>query len=134
MVNGDIAPPPEANIPNVTFVKTSVASWPELLHLFKETKKQHGRVDHVFANAGVGPRADYFSMDLDENGDLKEPTSDLMDINLKGVMNTVTLAIYYMRQQPDGGSVVVNASTMAFQPCRSIDYGKKASPAQERNV
>lgn len=84
----------------------------------------HGRVDHVFANAGLGPRADYFSTEVDENGDLKEPTYDLLDVSLKGVMNTTTLAIYYFRQQPEGGSVVINGSVMGIQRCRAADYGE----------
>lgn len=124
VVNGDISPPADVNAKGVTFVKTDVASWPQLTALFKKTKETHGRVDHVFANAGLGPRTDYLAMDVDENGDLKEPTTDLLDVSLKGVMNTVTLAIYYLRQQSQGGSIVVNGSTMGIQRCRAVDYGK----------
>lgn len=68
---------------------------------------------------------------MDENGDLKEPTYDLLDVSLKGVMNTTTLAIYYFRQQPEGGSVVINGSVMGIQRCRAADYGK-LPPGRER--
>lgn len=126
MVSGDISPPVDANAKGVTFVQTDVASWPQLTALFKKTKEIHGRVDHVFANAGLGPRTDYLAMDVDENGDLKEPSTDVLDVSLKGVMNTVTLAMFYMRQQsqPQGGSIVVNGSAMGIQRCRAVDYGK----------
>ncbi|RYP06130.1 hypothetical protein DL764_003352 [Monosporascus ibericus] len=90
--------------------------------LFKRTKELHGRIDHVFANAGIGPRANYLATDVDEKGDLKEPTHELLDVSLKGVMNTVTLAIYYMRQQPGGGSIVINGSTTGMQRLRAVDY------------
>ncbi|KAK7703425.1 hypothetical protein SLS64_009094 [Diaporthe eres] len=122
VVNGDIAAPAESTDKSVTFVKTDVSKWADLVALFKKTKEIHGRIDHVFANAGLGPRADYFSTEVDENGDLKEPTYDLLDVSLKGVMNTTTLAIYYFRQQPEGGSVVINGSVMGIQRCRAADY------------
>ncbi|KAI7784997.1 short chain dehydrogenase [Diaporthe eres] len=122
VVNGDIAAPADSTDKGVTFVKTDVSKWADLVALFKKTKEIHGRIDHVFANAGLGPRADYFSTEVDENGDLKEPTYDLLDVSLKGVMNTTTLAIYYFRQQPEGGSVVINGSVMGIQRCRAADY------------
>lgn len=125
-VNGDVvAPPtePAAGTGTYTFIQTDVTSWAQLNNLFKQTKAQHARIDHVFLNAGLGPRTDYLATDVDENGDLKEPSTVLLDVSLKGVMNTGTLAIYYMRQQAEGGSIVVNASVMGIQRCRAVDYG-----------
>lgn len=76
------------------------------------------------ANAGLGPRADYLATELDADGDLREPAWDLMDVSLRGVINTVTLALYHLRtQEPASGSVVVCGSTMGFQRCRAVDYG-----------
>ncbi|RYP21955.1 hypothetical protein DL767_009158 [Monosporascus sp. MG133] len=123
VVNADVQPPTEpVDSPQFTFVKTSVTIWAELVALFKKTKELHGRIDHVFANAGIGPRANYMATDVDEKGDLKEPTHELLDVNLKGVINTVTLAIYYMRQQPGGGSIVITGSTTGIQRVRAVDY------------
>ncbi|RYP17431.1 hypothetical protein DL765_004519 [Monosporascus sp. GIB2] len=123
VVNADVKPPTEPiDSPSFTFVKTNVTIWAELVALFKKTKELHGRIDHVFANAGIGPRANYLATTVDENGDLKEPTYELLDVSLKGVMNTVTLAIYYMRQQPGGGSIVINGSTTGMQRLRAVDY------------
>jgi NAD(P)-dependent dehydrogenase (short-subunit alcohol dehydrogenase family) len=104
-------------------VKTNVAVWSELIALFKATKDAYGRVDHVFANAGVGPRANYLSTEVDENGDLKEPSYELLDVSLKGVINTATLALHYMREQPAGGSIVINGSSTGIQRLRAVDYG-----------
>ncbi|KAF4428926.1 hypothetical protein F53441_14039 [Fusarium austroafricanum] len=122
VVNGDVQPPPEEPKGSFTFVKTNVAVWADLVALFKKTKEVYGRIDHVFANAGVGPRTDYLSTEVDENGDLKEPSHLLLDISLKGVINTSTLAINYMRQQPEGGSITITGSTTGLQRIRAVDY------------
>ncbi|RYP68523.1 hypothetical protein DL771_006600 [Monosporascus sp. 5C6A] len=123
VVNADVQPPTEpVDSPLFTFVETNVKIWAELVVLFKKTKELHGRIDHVFANAGIGPRANYLATDVDEKGDLKEPTHELLDVSLKGVINTVTLAIYYMRQQPGGGSIVINGSSTGMQRLRAVDY------------
>ncbi|KAI1841514.1 hypothetical protein JX265_013479 [Neoarthrinium moseri] len=124
VVNGDIQPPAEAESHGgaLTFVETDVTRWADLVALFRKAKEVHGRIDHVFANAGIGPRADYLSTAVDENGDLKEPTYDLLDVGLKGLMNTATLAVYYIRQQTEGGSIVLNGSTTGLQRLRAVDY------------
>ncbi|KAM5342203.1 hypothetical protein ACJ41O_015234 [Fusarium nematophilum] len=122
VVSADLNPPVQEPSGSFTFVKTNVAVWADLVALFKKTKEVYGRIDHVFANAGVGPRTDYLSTEVDENGDLKEPSTFLLDISLKGVMDTATLAIYYLRQQPEGGSIVINCSTTSLQRLRAVDY------------
>ncbi|ORY60842.1 uncharacterized protein BCR38DRAFT_459805 [Pseudomassariella vexata] len=121
VVSGDIQPPKESPT-SLTFVRTNVTIWADLVALFKKAKEVHGHIDHVFANAGISPRADYLATEVDENGDLKEPTHELMDVNLKGVMNTVTLAVWYMRQQPEGGSIVACGSSIGFHRVRAVDY------------
>ncbi|KAK1709982.1 hypothetical protein CaCOL14_011827 [Colletotrichum acutatum] len=122
VVNADIQPPAEQPENSYTFVKTDVTIWADQIALFKKTKEVHGRIDHVFANAGLGPRANYLSTEVDENGDLKEPTHQLLDVSLTGVMHTATIAIYYMRQQAEGGSIVINGSTTGLQRLRAVDY------------
>ncbi|KAK1448646.1 short-chain dehydrogenase [Colletotrichum melonis] len=122
VINADIQPPAEQPENSYTFVKTDVTVWAEQIALFKKAKDIYGRIDHVFANAGLGPRANYLSTEVDENGDLKEPTHQLLDVSLTGVMHTATIAIYYMRQQAEGGSIVINGSTTGLQRLRAVDY------------
>ncbi|EFQ35326.1 short chain dehydrogenase [Colletotrichum graminicola] len=122
VVNADINPPAEQPGSSCSFVKTDVTVWAEQVALFNKAKKTHGRIDHVFANAGVGPSANYLSTEVDDNGDLIEPTHALLDVSLKGVMHTATLAIYHMRQQAGGGSIVINGSTTGLQRLRAVDY------------
>lgn len=129
VVNGDIQPPPETPAGggggNFTFVPTDVAKWADLVALFRRAKAAHGgRVDHVFCNAGVGPRADYLALAVDANGDPKEPNYALFDVGLRGLMNTATLAVHHMRDQPEGRSIVIMGSTTGLQPLRAVDYCK----------
>ncbi|KAJ0158113.1 (-)-trans-carveol dehydrogenase [Colletotrichum tanaceti] len=124
VVNADIINPPseQPESPCYTFVRTDVTVWADQVALFNKAREVHGRVDHVFANAGVGPRANYLSTEVDGNGDLVEPTHALLDVSLKGVMHTATLAIYHMRQQAEGGSIVINGSSTGLQRLRAVDY------------
>lgn len=127
VVIGDLQPPTTAiEDDRASFHKTDVTVWSDQITLFKEARQLHGRIDHVFANAGVGPRADYLSTALDQNGDLVEPTFVTLDVNLKAVIYTATIAVYYMReeqQSPAGGSIVVVSSVAGVSRFRAVDYG-----------
>lgn len=121
VVNGDLNPP-NLSHPALSFQKTDVTSWADLTNLFKFAKQKHSTIDHVFANAGVGNRASYLDEKLDEAGDLIEPSFLALDINLRAVINTATLAVHHMRRQSGGGNIVVTASSAAFQRVASPDY------------
>lgn len=127
VVSGDVEPP-TAGEPAETsaflYVKTNVTSWADLCALFKKAKEQYGRIDCVYANAGIGPRANYLALETDENGDLKEPAREVLDINLISVVNTACLGVHYIKQQPEGGSIVIMGSSTGLQPLRAPDYCK----------
>ncbi|KAI1117749.1 short chain dehydrogenase [Nemania sp. NC0429] len=109
--------------PRFAFRGANVTEWKDLVAVFKAALELHGRVDHVFANAGIAPRTDYVTgIELDEAGDPKEPTRAVLDVNLKGAINTAALGVHYIRQNPGGGSVVINASASALQRFRGVDY------------
>jgi NAD(P)-dependent dehydrogenase (short-subunit alcohol dehydrogenase family) len=124
VVSGDITEPAETPASGFSFVRTNVVIWSDLRTLFQKAKEQYGRIDYVFANAGIGPRANYLEIETDENGDLKEPNCEVLDVNLKSVVNTACLAIHYMKQQSEGGSVVLMGSSTGIQPLRAPDYCK----------
>lgn len=134
VVSGDVQPPPKQHEGSFTFVKTDVSVWSDLVALFKKAKEVYGRIDHVFANAGLGPRADYLSMQTDDNGDLIEPTHALFDVGLKGTLNTCVLAIYHLRQQAEGGSIVIMGSTTGLQRVRAVDYCKLRHSQSKPNL
>lgn len=127
VVSGDVNPPPaseSAETPAFLYVQTNVASWNDLTVLFKKAKEHFGRIDCIFANAGIGPRANYLALETDEQGNLKEPSHELMNIGLRGLINTASLAVHYMKEQPEGGSIVLMGSSTGLQPLRAIDYCK----------
>ncbi|KAL6884893.1 NAD(P)-binding protein [Trichoderma longibrachiatum] len=121
VVSGDVNPPP-SEAPGLLFVKTDVSKWEDLRALFKKAKEHHGRIDSVFANAGIGPRANYLALETDDQGELKEPSHELLDIGLRGLINTACLALHYMKEQPEGGSIVLMGSSTGLQPLRAVDY------------
>ena len=119
---GDLNPAPLEHA-KLAFLKTNVAKWTDLKALFAKAQDLHHRIDHVFANAGIGARADYLSETLDASGELLEPDTAVFDIMLRGMINTCYLGFYHMRhQEPAGGSVVVTASASSFQRFRATDY------------
>ena len=69
-----------------TFHKCNVKNWSEIVTLFRETRKMHGKIDIVCANAGINDRVNFLGDDEDE------PNWDVLDVNLKGVMMSIIAA------------------------------------------
>jgi hypothetical protein len=65
---------------------------------------------HLDVLTGIKPTATLLEEDVDENGDLLPPRLDTINVNLLGCMYTVKLGIYYLKQNPNGGSIAVTAS------------------------
>ena len=85
---------------NVTAIQGDVSNLDDLDRLFTQIKKEKGRIDIVFANAGVCRYAPI--------GTITEDFFDsIFDINVKGVLFTVQKALPLLR---DGGSIILNAS------------------------
>ena len=88
---------------NVTAVQGDVAKLADLDKLYDIVRKTTGRVDIVFANAGVAEIAPL--------GEITEKHfQKIFDINVKGLVFTVQKALPLM---PDGGSIILNASIVA---------------------
>ncbi|KAH7395308.1 hypothetical protein DE146DRAFT_104167 [Phaeosphaeria sp. MPI-PUGE-AT-0046c] len=120
VVSGDIQEPRTSD--NCLFVPTDVRKWGDLTKLFKTAKDTHGKIDYVFANAGIGPRADFLNLTVDESGEPQPPNQDTLDINFSSVVNTVTIGAHYLKTQPEGGSIVIMGSSTGLQPVRAVDY------------
>ena len=135
MINGDLNPPPITHNA-LTFAQTDVSSWPALANLFKVASETAGSkgITHVFANAGISPRNTYLEGLRQDpaTGELLEPDSKTLDVNLKAVANTVALGVHYFRQQlqtQEGQgrervdySIVLTASASSYQRFRTTDY------------
>jgi len=85
---------------NVTAVQGDVANLADLDRLFAQIKKQRGKIDIVFANAGVAKYAPIGKI-------TEELYHSIFDINVKGLLFTVQKALPLLR---DGGSIILNAS------------------------
>ena len=89
--------------PNATGVQGDVAKLADLDRLYETVKQQKGRIDILFANAGIGEMAPL--------GSITEAHFDKQfDINVKGVLFTVQKALPLLR---DGASIILNASITA---------------------
>jgi NAD(P)-dependent dehydrogenase (short-subunit alcohol dehydrogenase family) len=88
---------------NVTAIQGDVSSLDDLDRLFVQIKKEKGKIDILFANAGVARYAPL--------GTITEDFFDsIFDINVKGVLFTVQKSLPLLR---DGGSIILNASIVA---------------------
>ena len=86
-----------------TGVRGDVASLSDLDSLYAEVKRQHGRLDILFANAG--------NAELAPLGAITEEHFDrIFGVNVKGLLFTVQKALPLFR---DGGSIILNASIVA---------------------
>lgn len=90
---------------NVTAVQGDVSSLTDLDRLFEQIKKEQGRLDVVFANAGGGefvPLSAYTEEHFDKT----------FDINVKGLVFTIQKALPLL---PDGATIVLNASIVSMK-------------------
>jgi NAD(P)-dependent dehydrogenase (short-subunit alcohol dehydrogenase family) len=85
---------------NITAVRGDVSNLDDLDRLFAQIKREKGRLDIVFANAGVAKFAPL--------GTITEEFYDsIFNINVKGLLFTVQKALPLL---PDGASIILNAS------------------------
>jgi len=104
---------------NVTGVQGDVSNPADLDRLFAQIKREKGKLDVVFANAGVAKYAPL--------GKITEEFFDsIFDINVKGVLFTVQKALPLL---PDGASIILNASVVGSKgfPANSVYSATKAA-------
>src|SRR6516165_3817249 len=101
---------------NVTGVQGDVSNLGDLDRLFAKIKGEKGRLDIVFANAGVARLAPL--------GTITEELYDsVFNINVKGVLFTVQKALPLL---PDGASIILNASIAASEQRQLRHKGRRA--------
>jgi len=102
-----------------TGVQGDVSKLEDLDRLFSQIKRDQGKVDIVFANAGVARYAPLGRIS-------EELYHSIFDTNVKGLLFTVQKALPLM---PDGGSIILNASIVASKglPANSVYSATKAA-------
>jgi NAD(P)-dependent dehydrogenase (short-subunit alcohol dehydrogenase family) len=105
---------------NVTAVQGDVSNLADLDRLYETVRREKGRIDVLFANAGVStPRAAL--------GEIREQDFDrIFNINVKAVLFTVQKALPLFTS---GGSILLNASVVASKglPTTSVYSASKAA-------
>ena len=104
---------------NVTAVRGDVSNLGDLDRLYAQLKRDKGKLDILFANAGVAKHAPF--------GTITEEFYDsIFNINVKGLLFTVQKALPLM---PDGASIILNASIVASKglPANSVYSATKAA-------
>jgi NAD(P)-dependent dehydrogenase (short-subunit alcohol dehydrogenase family) len=95
---------------HVTGVQGDVSHLADLDRLFATVKQQQGRLDVLFANAGVPA--------LTPLGSITEEHFDkVFNINVKGLLFTVQKALPLFA---DGGSIILNASIVASKGAEAV--------------
>jgi NAD(P)-dependent dehydrogenase (short-subunit alcohol dehydrogenase family) len=85
---------------DVTGVRGDVSNLSDLDRLFEQIRREKGKLDIAFANAGIARYAHF--------GEISEELYDsIFDVNVKGLLFTVQKALPLM---PDGASIILNAS------------------------
>jgi NAD(P)-dependent dehydrogenase (short-subunit alcohol dehydrogenase family) len=104
---------------NVTGIQGDVSNLGDLDRLFAQIKREKGKLDIVFANAGVAKFAAL--------GTITEELYDwTFDINVKGLLFTVQKALPLL---PDGASIILNSSVVGSKglPINSVYSATKAA-------
>jgi NAD(P)-dependent dehydrogenase (short-subunit alcohol dehydrogenase family) len=86
-----------SSLKNAHFHKTNVTDYDSLVSAYESAFKISGRLDFVFANAGIVERDNFY-----EKHDLEKappkPNQLSIDINFKAVVDTSYLALHYFRK------------------------------------
>src|SRR6516225_5285421 len=104
---------------NASGVRGDVSNVGDLDRLYAQMRDAKGRLDILFANAGI---AKYAAL-----GNITEELYDLIfNVNVKGVLFTVQKALPLM---PEGASIILNASVGAGKgpPANSVNCATKAA-------
>jgi NAD(P)-dependent dehydrogenase (short-subunit alcohol dehydrogenase family) len=104
---------------NVTGIQGDVSNLSDLDRIVKQISEERGKLDIVFANAGVS-KFTYLGKITEEEYDL------MFNINVKGLLFTVQKALPLM---PDGASIILTASVVASKglPANSVYSATKAA-------
>ena len=90
---------------NVTGVQGDVSNLADLDRLYATVKQQKGKIDVLFANAGVGALAPL--------GEITEEHFDkIFNVNVRGLLFTVQKALPLFQ---NGGSIILNASIASIK-------------------
>ncbi|KAL3440854.1 hypothetical protein BJX65DRAFT_300161 [Aspergillus insuetus] len=100
---------------NAVFMPANIADWVQLRSVFSAVQTQFGRLDFVIANAGTMEHEPVLEDSFDSEGELEEPRDAyrVIDVNLKGSLNTLKLALHHLKSTPPTTSRSITSPTIS---------------------
>ncbi|KAL3473176.1 hypothetical protein BJX99DRAFT_261606 [Aspergillus californicus] len=97
----------------VSYLHTNVASYDEQAKSFNRIYQKWGRIDFVYANAGILDRSNFVAPEEEfAYGAPRQPDTLVLDVNLVGVVWSSYLALHYFRKNGvQGGKLVMTSSS-----------------------
>lgn len=92
---------------DILAVEADVTKADEVQNVIDETVTEYGRVDALFNNAGIMPVNNLDQIARDE-------WQNMMDINVKGVLNGIAAALPIMKKQKSG-HVITTSSVLGYE-------------------
>lgn len=109
-----------AELTSAHYHKVDVTDYKSLGLVYQKIFQTDGKVDFVFANAGIVERKSFYDIEETQGTEPPaEPNLASLTVNLNGVINTTHLALHYMRLSPhkgQGASIVMTASCGGIYP------------------
>lgn len=101
------------------YLKSDVSSLDDMKALVKVAKDKFGRIDVLFANAGVMPAGPMSGLNVDE-------WMSIVDINIKGVLNSMAAVLPEFTAQKSG-HIIVTSSVAGLKtvPGNAVYSGSK---------
>ncbi|KAL4950325.1 hypothetical protein BDW69DRAFT_59421 [Aspergillus filifer] len=117
IVFGDIAEEPANELltslssNRITFVPCDATSYSSQLNLFRTAFNLHNHIDIVLPIAGVANPKSIFDPSSDIN---EEPPMLEIQLNTIGSIYSARIGMHYLRQNPEGGDIVLMSSIIGF--------------------
>ena len=116
----------EAEGRKVVALTADVRDLAGLRKAFDEGMSSLGRVDIVLANAGI--------VRLGDGGDPAAVWGDIIDTNLTGTWNTISVALPTLRAGGIGGSIIITSSTAGLRASPGSGIGQIAYTAAKTGL
>lgn len=104
----------------VVYIRANVIDYDEQAAAFVKTWATWGRIDLVWANAGIGDRTDFTApVAAESNGAPAKPDVLVVDVDLYGAIYTSYLAMFFFRKNTGnamGGKLVMTSSMAGLYP------------------
>ncbi|KAJ5774831.1 glucose 1-dehydrogenase [Penicillium paradoxum] len=108
---------------NGAYAVVDVSSWDSQAAAFQQALDQFGRVDYVLAGAGIGENQ--WIPDNTATSGFEKPQLSVIDVNVTGMLYTVSLAVQHFRRQPlnehgSRGKVIITGSVCGIYCCPGL--------------